>query len=75
MSDKILKKDLSAANQRFDTRRGRYLYLTKLGYSQSQIADTFGVSRRAVWQGLHAQGNPRELGKLVRYRVPLRRSS
>lgn len=72
----IVKKDLSAASQRFDTRRGQYLYLTKLGYSQAQIADAFGISKRAVWQAIHAQATPRELGKLKRYRVtPRRRSS
>lgn len=69
----IPKNDLTAATQRFDTRRAQYLYLAKMGHSQSQIAEAFGVSQRAVWQGLHAQGTPRELGKLVRYRVPLRR--
>jgi hypothetical protein len=33
----IAKKDLSAADQRFDTQRARYLYLTKLGYSQARV--------------------------------------
>lgn len=71
----ILKKDLKAAEQRFDTRRGQYLYLTKLGYSQSQIAEAFGISKRAVWQAIHAAAVPREKGKLERYRVrvPARR--
>ncbi len=67
----ILKKDLKAAEQRFDTRRGQYLYLTKLGYSQSQIAGAFGISKRAVWQALHSAATPQELGKLQRYRVPV----
>lgn len=69
----ILKKDLKAAEQRFDTRRGQYLYLTKLGYSQSQIAEAFGISKRAVWQALNAVAVPREKGRLERYRVPVRR--
>ena len=69
----ILKKDLKAAEQRFDTRRGQYLYLTKLGYSQSQIAGAFGISKRAVWQALNAVAVPREKGRLERYRVPVRR--
>ena len=71
----ILKKDLKAAEQRFDTRRGQYLYLTKLGYSQSQIAEAYGISKRAVWQAIHAAAVPREKGKLERYRVrvPARR--
>ena len=65
----ILKKDLKAAEQRFDTRRGQYLYLTKLGYSQPQIAGAFGISKRAVWQAIHAPAVPREKAKLERYRV------
>jgi len=65
----IAKKDMSAANQRFATQRARYLYLTKLGYSQAQIADAYGVSKRAVWQSLNATAPPREQGKLERYRV------
>ena len=69
MPKQIAKKDLSAANQRFDTQRARYLYLTKLGYSQAQIADAYGVSKQAVWQALHAAAAPREQGKLERYRV------
>ena len=69
MPKQIAKKDLSAANQRFDTQRARYLYLTKLGYSQAQVAEAYGVSKRAVWQALHAAA-PREQGKLERYRVP-----
>ena len=56
MSKQIAKKDLSAANQRFDTQRARYLYLTKLGHSQA----------------LHAAAAPREQGKLERYRVKCR---
>jgi DNA-directed RNA polymerase specialized sigma24 family protein len=67
----ILKKDLKAAEQRFDTRRGQYLYLTKLGYSQSQIAEAYGISKRAVWQAIHSAATPQELGKLQRYRVPV----
>jgi len=66
----IAKKDLNAADQRFDTQRARYLYLTKLGHSQAQIAEAYGVSKRAVWQALHATAAPREQGKLERYRVP-----
>jgi predicted DNA-binding protein YlxM (UPF0122 family) len=69
----ILKKDLKAAEQRFDTRRGQYLYLTKLGYSQAQIAEAYGVSKRAIWQALNAVAVPREKGRLERYRVPVRR--
>ena len=65
----ILKKDLKAAEQRFDTRRGQYLYLTKLGYSQAQIAEAYGVSKRAIWQALNAVAVPREKAKLERYRV------
>lgn len=49
MPKQIAKKDLSAADQRFDTQRARYLYLTKLGYSQAQIAAAYAVSKRAVW--------------------------
>ena len=71
----ISKKDLRTADQRFRTRRAQYLYLAKLGYSQAQIAEAYGVSKRAVWQGLHAPGTPRERGKLERYRVTPRRSS
>lgn len=70
MPKQIAKKDMGAANQRFDTQRARYLYLTKLGYSQAQIAEAYGVSKRAVWQALHAAAAPREQGKLERYRVP-----
>lgn len=70
----ILKKDLKAAEQRFDTRRGQYLYLTKLGYSQAQIAEAYGVSKRAIWQALNAVAVPREKGRLERYRVPVRRA-
>jgi len=71
----IPKKDIKAASQRFDTQRARYLYLTKLGYSQAQVAEAYGVSKRAVWQALHAAAAPREKGKLERYRVrvPARR--
>jgi len=69
VSKQIAKKDLSAANQRFDTQRARYLYLTKLGYSQAQIAAAYAVSKRAVWQSLNAAATPREQGKLDRYRV------
>lgn len=71
----IPKKDRTGANRRFDTQRARYLYLTKLGYSQAQIAEAYGVSQRAVWQGLHAPGTPRERGKLERYRVTPRRKT
>jgi len=49
---------MGAANQRFDTQRARYLYLTKLGYSQAQIAAAYAVSKRAVWQALHAAATP-----------------
>jgi len=70
----ILKKDLKAAEQRFDTRRGQYLYLVHLGYSQAQIAGAYNVSKRAVWQGLHAPTTPREEGKLARYRIKVRRA-
>lgn len=70
----ILKKDFKAAEQRFDTRRGQYLYLTKLGYSQAQIAEAYGVSKRAIWQALNAVAVPREKGRLERYRVPVRRA-
>lgn len=69
MPKQITKKDLATADQRFATRRARYLYLTKLGYSQAQIADAYGVSKRAVWQSLNATAPPREQGKLERYRV------
>lgn len=69
MPKQIAKKDMGAANQRFDTQRARYLYLTKLGYSQAQIAAAYAVSKRAVWQALHAAATPREQGKLERYRV------
>jgi len=69
----IAKTDLRAASQRFDTQRARYLYLTKLGYSQAQIAAAYGVSKRAVWQALHSAAAPREKGRLKRYRVPVRR--
>lgn len=69
MPKQITKKDLATADQRFATRRARYLYLTKLGYSQAQIADAYGVSKRAVWQSLNAAATPREQGKLDRYRV------
>ena len=71
----IPKKDIKAASQRFETRRGQYLYMTKLGYSQAEIAGAYGVSKRAVWQALHAAAAPREKGKLERYRVrvPARR--
>jgi len=71
----IAKTDLRAASQRFDTQRARYLYLTKLGYSQAEIAVTFGVSKRAVWQAIHSVATPQEQGKLERYRVPIRRRS
>lgn len=66
------KKDLKVADQRFGTKRAQYLYLTKLGYSQAQIANAYGVSKRAIWQALHAPATPRESGKLVRYRIPIR---
>lgn len=71
----ISKKDLRTADQRFRTRRAQYLYLAKLGYSQAQIANAHGVSKRAVWQAIHAAAVPREKGKLERYRVrvPARR--
>ena len=72
MTSKLSKNDLKAANQRFVTQRGRYLYLSKLGFSQAEIAGAYGVSKRAVWQGIHAAGTPREIGKLVRYRIPIR---
>lgn len=67
----ITKTDLRAASQRFETQRARYLYLTKLGYSQAEIAGAFGISKRAVWQALHSAATPQELGKLQRYRVPV----
>lgn len=70
---KITKKDLRAAEQRFATRRGQYLYLAKLGYSQSQIAGAYGISKRAVWQAIHSAATPREQGKLARYRIKIRR--
>lgn len=70
----ITKNDLKTANQRFGTQRGRYLYLASLGYSQGEIANAYGISKRAVWNGLHATGTPQEIGKLVRYRIPIRRS-
>lgn len=69
----IPKKDIKAASQRFETQRARYLYLTKLGYSQAEIAEAFGISKRAIWQAIHAPATPREMGKLERYRVPIRR--
>lgn len=69
MPKQITKKDLATADQRFATRRARYLYLTKLGYSQAQIAAAYAVSKRAVWQSLNATTVPREQGKLERYRV------
>jgi predicted DNA-binding protein YlxM (UPF0122 family) len=71
--NQISKKDLRAADQRFATRRAQYLYLVHLGYSQAQIAGAYNVSKRAVWQGLHAPTNPLEERKLERYRVPVRR--
>lgn len=67
----ISKKDLKAADLRFDTRRAQYLYLTKIGYSQAQIANAYGISKRAVWQAIHSAATPREQGKLERYRVPV----
>jgi DNA-directed RNA polymerase specialized sigma24 family protein len=75
VTKQIAKKDLRAASQRFETQRARYLYLTKLGYSQAEIAGAFGISKRAVWQAIHAAAVPREKGKLERYRVrvPARR--
>lgn len=69
MPKQITKKDLATADQRFATRRARYLYLTKLGHSQAQIADAYGVSKRAVWQSLNTTATSREQGKLERYRV------
>lgn len=69
----IPKKDIKAASQRFETRRGQYLYMTKLGYSQAEIAGAYGISKRAVWQAIHTPAVPREKGKLERYRVPIRR--
>lgn len=71
----IAKTDLRAASQRFETQRARYLYLTKLGYSQAEIAGAFGISKRAVWQAIHSAATPREQGKLERYRVIARRRS
>jgi len=75
VTKQIAKKDLRAASQRFETQRARYLYLTKLGYSQAEIAGAFGISKRAVWQALNAPAVPRERAKLERYRVrvPARR--
>ncbi len=77
MMSNMMKIDRAAANLRFDTQRARYLYLSKLGYSQSQIAEAYGISKRAVWKAIHAAAVPREKGKLERYRVrvPVRRSS
>lgn len=72
MPKQITKKDLATADQRFATRRARYLYLTKLGYSQAQIAAAYGVSKRAIWQSLNATTVPREQGKLERYRVNIK---
>jgi DNA-binding transcriptional regulator LsrR (DeoR family) len=69
----ISKKDLKAADLRFDTRRAQYLYLAKIGYSQAQIANAYGISKRAVWNGIHAAAVPQEKAKLERYRVMLRR--
>jgi predicted DNA-binding protein YlxM (UPF0122 family) len=69
MVKQIPKKDLNAAKQRFDTQRARYLYLTKLGYSQTQIANAYSISKRAVWQSLNATAVPREKKKLERYRT------
>jgi len=69
----ISKKDLRTADQRFRTRRAQYLYLAKLGYSQAQIANAHGVSKRAVWNGIHSPAVPLEKAKLERYRVMLRR--
>ncbi|MFA5445602.1 MAG: hypothetical protein WC262_11590, partial [Bacteroidales bacterium] len=43
--------------------------LTKLGYSQAQIAAAYAVSKRAVWQSLNAAATPREQGKLERFRI------
>lgn len=71
----IPKNDIKAASQRFETQRARYLYLTKLGYSQAEIAGAFGISKRAVWQAINAPATPQEQGKLERYRVPIRRRS
>lgn len=71
MTTNLLKIDRSAANLRFGTQRGRYLYLTKLGYSQAEIAGAYGVTKRSVWQALHSAATPQELGKLQRYRVPV----
>ena len=74
MVTNMMKIDRTAANLRFDTQRARYLYLSKLGYSQSQIAEAYGISKRAVWQALNAVAVPREKGRLERYRVPVRRA-
>jgi len=71
MTTNMMKIDRVAANLRFGTQRARYLYLTKLGYSQAQIAEAYGVSKRAIWQALHATAAPREQRLLERYRVPL----
>lgn len=73
MTTNMMKIDRTAANLRFDTQRARYLYLAKLGYSQSEIAEAYGISKRAVWQALNAPAVPRERGKLERYRVKMAR--
>ena len=67
----ISKNDLKAADQRFHTRRAQYLYLAKLGYSHAQIANAYGISKRAVWNGIHASAVPQEKAKLQRYRVKI----
>jgi predicted DNA-binding protein YlxM (UPF0122 family) len=76
MTSHMMKIDRAAANLRFDTQRARYLYLAKLGYSQAEIADAYGVSKRRVWQAIHSVATPKEQGKLERYRVraPVRRA-
>jgi len=70
----ITRKDMRVADQRFSTLRAQYLYLANLGYSLAQIATAYNVSKRAIWQGINAPAVPRELRKLERYRVPVRRA-
>jgi predicted DNA-binding protein YlxM (UPF0122 family) len=69
VANPIPRKDLKTAQERFDTRRAQYLYLSSLGYSQERIAATYEVSKRAIWQAIHASTLPKEKGKLDRFRV------
>lgn len=72
---RIAKRDINMVKRRYNTRRAQFMNLAALGYSHAEIATTYRVSKRAVWNALNAPGTPRELRKLARYRVPLRRGS